>query len=192
MTWLWKLFWICLSLIVCGTESLALETWAVENVMKKNKQTIHFEPKGLSPGFASSELCDLCVLVSVSMKDRKWSWTDWSLTSFAAEMAYDVIYIVSSSEGCWCMQSLVTYNKPFSSVGSRGEVSGGGRVFLGSYETNCNKYMQYCNYFTLVKYLLNSYHVENVVLGCVGDTKFMSSLLLVFLSALGTMRKFRY
>lgn len=45
-------------LIVCATGSLALETWAIENVVEK--KTIHFKPEGLSPG---SELCDLCVFI---------------------------------------------------------------------------------------------------------------------------------
>lgn len=58
-------------LIVCATDSLALESWAMENAVEK---TMHFEPEGVSPGSATSGLCDLWASVlSVSGKDREWS-----------------------------------------------------------------------------------------------------------------------
>lgn len=43
-------------LIICATDSLVRESWAVEHVVGK---TMHFEPEGLNPGSAKSGLCDL-------------------------------------------------------------------------------------------------------------------------------------
>lgn len=62
-------------LIVCATDSLALETWAVEKC--SGKKTMYFEPEGLSPG---CELCDLWASVSSSVKDGEWVMNG-SLTS---------------------------------------------------------------------------------------------------------------
>lgn len=67
-------------------------------------------------------------------------------------MVCDMMCLVCSLEGCQCVQSVVTNNQPLFSGSSLHHWEkcgrGGGRIFLGSWETNCHKYMQY---FTLVE-----------------------------------------